>query len=92
MYRIIKTHKESNPAKIITSVSGTAVQNLSIFVEKCLLPEVLKIDTRIQFTQHMLNMIDELNQNGNLHGNCVLVSFDVVICSPASTTKWESNQ
>ena len=47
MYGMIQTHKESNPARIITSGSGTAVENLSIFVEKCLFPEVLKIDTRI---------------------------------------------
>ena len=54
MYGLIKTPKESNPARIITSGSGTATENLSIFVEKCLFPEVLKIDTRIQDTQHML--------------------------------------
>ena len=53
MYRMIKTHKESNPARIITSGSGTAVENLSIFVEKCLFSEVLKIDTIIQYTQHV---------------------------------------
>ena len=32
MYGMIQTHKESNPARIITSGSGTAVKNLSIFV------------------------------------------------------------
>ena len=47
MYGMIKTHKESNPARIITSGSGTTVKNLSIFVEKCLFPKVLKKDTRI---------------------------------------------
>ena len=30
---MIKTHKESNRAKIITSGSGTAVENLSIFLK-----------------------------------------------------------
>ena len=33
MYRMIKTHKESNPARIITIGSGIAVENVSIFVE-----------------------------------------------------------
>ena len=47
MYGMIKTHKESNPARIITSGSGTTVKNLPIFVEKCLFPKVLKKDTRI---------------------------------------------
>ena len=73
MYGMIKTHKESNPARIITSGSGKAVENLSIFVEKCLFSEVLKIDTRMQDTQHMLNIVDDLNRNGNLHENCLLV-------------------
>ena len=53
MYRMIKTHKESNHARIITSGSGTAVENLSIFFEKCLFSKVLKIDSRIKFTQHV---------------------------------------
>ena len=82
MYRMIKTHKESNPARIITSCSETAVENLSVFFEKCLLPEVLKIDTRIQDIQHMLNIVYNLNRNGNLHKNCLLVSFDVVNMFP----------
>ena len=53
MYRMIKTHKESNHARIITSGSGTAVENLSTFFEKCLFSKVLKIDSRIKFTQHV---------------------------------------
>ena len=36
MYGMIKTHKQSNRARIITSGSGTVVGNLSIFAEKCL--------------------------------------------------------
>ena len=63
MYGMIKTHKESNPARIITSGSGTARENLPIFVEKCLFPEVLKIDTIIQETQYMSNIVDDLNRN-----------------------------
>ena len=49
-YGMIKTHKESNPARIIRSGSETAVENLPIFVENCPFPEVLKIDTSIQDT------------------------------------------
>ena len=59
MYGLIKTPKESNPARIITSGSGTAAENLSIFVEKCLFAEVLKIDTKIQDTQHMLTYFSQ---------------------------------
>ena len=53
MYGIIKTHKESIPARVITSDSGTTVESLSIFVEKYLFPEGLKIDAIIQDTQHI---------------------------------------
>ena len=36
MYGLVKTHKEGNPVRVITSGCGTAIENLSIFVEKCL--------------------------------------------------------
>ena len=78
MYGMIKTRKESNPARIIISRSGTAVESLSTFVEKCLFPEVLKIGTRIQDTQHMLNMVDDLNRNGNFHENYSYVILVIV--------------
>ena len=45
---MIKTHKESNRAKIITSGRKSVY-----FFEKCLFSKVLKIDTRIKFTQHV---------------------------------------
>ena len=50
-------HKVNNPVRVITSGRGTAVENLSIFVERCLYPEVLKIESRIQDTSEMLNFI-----------------------------------
>ena len=86
MYGMIKTLKESNPTRIVTSGSGTAVENLSVFVEKCLFPEVLKIYTKIRDTQHMLNITDDLNQNRNLHENFLLVSFNVVNMFPGDHT------
>ena len=36
----IKIHKVGNPVRVITSGCGTAIENLSIFVEKCLYSEV----------------------------------------------------
>ena len=87
MYGMIKTHKENNPARIITSGSRTTVENLSIFVEKCLFLEVLKIDTRVRDMQHMLTIVNDLNKNGNLHENCLLVSFHVVIMFPSIDNK-----
>ena len=40
MYGLIKTHKVGNPVRVITSVCGTATENISIFVDKCLYSEV----------------------------------------------------
>ena len=36
MYELIKTHKNNNPARVITSGCNTAIESLSIFVEKVL--------------------------------------------------------
>ena len=83
MYGLVKTHKEDNP---VTSRCGTAVENLSIFVEKCLFPEVLKIESRVQDTSEMLNFIDFLNDSNILMENCMFVSFYIVNMCPASIT------
>ena len=50
---MIKTYKESNLARIILSWIETTVKSLSTFVEKCIFPEILKIDTRIQGTHNI---------------------------------------
>ena len=69
MYGLVKTHKADNPVRVITSKCGTAVENLSIFVEKCLFPEVLKIKSRFQDTSEMINFIDFLNDSNILTEN-----------------------
>ena len=63
MYDLVKTDKDNNLACVITSGCGTAVENLSIFVERCLYPKVLKIESRIQDTSEMLDIIDYLNKS-----------------------------
>ena len=83
MYGLVKTHKADNPVRVITSGCGTAVENLSIFVEKCLFPEVLKIESRVQDTSEMLNFIDFLNDSNILTENCMLVNFDIVNMFPS---------
>ena len=50
MYGLVKTHKADSPVRVITSGCGTVVENLSIFFGKCLFPEVLKIENRVQDT------------------------------------------
>ena len=77
MYGLVKTHKGNNPVRVITSSCGMAVEDLSIFVERCLYPEVLKYESRIQDTSEMLNFIDYLNKNNILTEDCILVSSDI---------------
>ena len=78
MYDLVKTQKVNNPVRVITSGCGTAIENLSIFVERCLYPEVLKIESKIQDTSEMLNFNDFLNKSHFLTEDCILVSFDIV--------------
>ena len=35
----------------------------------------------------MLNKVDDYNRNGKLHGNCLLVSFDVINMFPSIDNK-----
>ena len=60
-----------------------AVENLSIFVERCWYPEVLKIQTRIHDTSEMLNFIDYLNKSNVWAEDWILVSFDIVNMCPS---------
>ena len=56
--------------RVITSACGAAIENLSIFVEKCLYREVLNLESRIQDTNEMLNIVDDLNNSNNLTSTC----------------------
>ena len=83
MYGLVKTHKADNPVRVITSGCGTAIENLSIFVEKFLYREVLNIESRIQDMNEMLNIVDDLNNSNNLTSSCLLVSFDIINMFPS---------
>ena len=63
MYGLVKTHKVNNPVRIITSGCDTAVENLSIFVEKVLYKEVERIPSRIKDAGHTLDIIDNLSDS-----------------------------
>ena len=78
MYGLIKTHKASNPVRVINIGCGTVIENLSIFVEKCLHSEDLKIESRVKDTSETLTIIDNLNQSNTLTWDFRLVSFDVI--------------
>ena len=83
VYGLIKTHKEIGSVRVITSGCGTAIEYLSIFVEKNLYKEVNKIDSRIKDTPDMLNIIDMINNSNILTEDSVLVSFDIVNMFPS---------
>ena len=56
MYGMIQPHKEGNAARIIASGSGTAVENLSIFVFFEFLDLTLSFDvTSKQILAHILS-------------------------------------
>ena len=82
MYGLIKTHKENKPVRVIISGCGTAIEHLSIFVEKYLYKEVYKMDSRIKDTLGMLNIIDMINDSNILTEDTALVSFDTVNMFP----------
>ena len=83
MYGLIKTHKENKSASDITSGCGTAIEFLSIFVEKYLYKEVVKINSRIKDTPDMLDIIDDINNNNMIADSSILVSFDIVHMFPS---------
>ena len=55
-----------NHVRVITSGFGTGIENLSIFVEKCLYSEVSKIESRIKNSSEMLTILDNLNISNTL--------------------------
>ena len=63
MYGLIMTHKVGQPVKVIISGYGTAIENLSIFVENRLYSEVLKIESRVKDISEMLTIIDNVKKN-----------------------------
>ena len=86
MYGLIKNHKNDNPARIITSGCNTALESLSIFVEKVLHDTASNLPSRITDTGHMLDIIDEIN-NSNVPTKSILVSFDKVNMFPSIDNK-----
>ena len=81
MYGNVKTHKIGNPTRVITSGCNTAIENLSIFVENVLYDIASELPSRIKDTNHMLDIIDNLNSL-DLPLNSILVSFDIINMFP----------
>ena len=84
MYGLVKIHKVGNPARVITSGCRTAIKNLSVFVEKCLYLEILKIESTVKDTSKMLTIIDNFNKCNTLTFDFRLVSFDFINMFPST--------
>ena len=78
----IKTHKEGNPLRLITSCCGTAIENLSAFSEFYLEPLAQNLPSFVKDTTHFLQKIEELNKMGPFSEDSLLVSWHVVAMFP----------
>ena len=72
---MVRTHKNYNPVHAITSGCNTAIEKLSILVEKTLYPIADNLPSKIKATNNMLEIIEQLNEFV-LTDNFMLVSFD----------------
>ena len=79
---LYKTHKQGNPVRLLTSGCNTAIENLAKYLEVICAPLTENLRSRIKNTSHLLDIIDEINNNG-LDNNAVLVSFDIVNMFPS---------
>ena len=66
----------------MTSGCNTPIENLSRFIEYVCAPLTESMRSRIKNTDHLLDIIDSLNDKG-FPENTILVSFDVVNMFPS---------
>ena len=78
---MVKTHKNDNPVRVITSGCNTAIEKLSILNEKTLYPIADNLPSKFKDINNILEIIDQLNEFV-LTDNFVLVSFDAVNMFP----------
>ena len=67
--------------RLLTTGCNTAIENLCRLIEKNCAPLINSIDARINDTEHLLQIIDNINPNG-LPNDAILVSFDIVNMFP----------
>ena len=79
----MKTHKEGNPLRVITSFCGTEIERLSSFTEFYIKPLAQALPSIVKDTTDLINKIQTLNsEKGPLPPGCLLVSWDVVTMFP----------
>ena len=79
----VKTHKEGNPLRLITSCCGTSIERLSALTEFYLKPLAQNLPSFVKDTSDLINKIQALNaEKGPLPPGSLLVSWDVVAMFP----------
>ena len=81
MYGNVKKHKIGNPTRFIISGCNAAIENLSIFTENVLYDFASELPSRIKDTNHMLDIIDNLNSL-DLPLDSILVNFYIINMFP----------
>ena len=81
-YELFKNHKEHNPGETpperpIISGSGSVTENLGLFVEHSIKDLANKHETFLQDTPDFLRAIENLNENGPLPDNSIIVTIDL---------------
>ena len=81
-YELFKVHKhhepgETPPERPIISGSGSITENISLFVEHYLKKVATEHPSFLQDTPDFLRNIEEINSEGPLPENSILVSIDV---------------
>ena len=79
---MVKTHKNNNPVRVITSGCNTSIEKPFILVEKPLYPIADNLPSKIKDTNNLLKIVNQLNEFV-LTDNIVLVSFDAVSMFPS---------
>ena len=75
-------NKPNTPVRLLTSGCNTAIENLARFIETFCAPLLETMKSRIKNTDHLLNIIDEINSKG-IPEETNLVSFDVINMFPS---------
>ena len=74
---LYKTNKPNTPVRLLTLGCNTAIENLVRFIEAFCAPLLETMKSRIKNTDHLLNIIDEINSKG-IPEETNLVSVDII--------------
>ena len=74
---LYKTHKTGIPVRLLTSGCNTPIENLSRFIENVCAPLTESMKSRIKNTDHLVQIIDNLNEKGIPENTIILMYLTV---------------